>query len=957
MAFGDYTGHYAYSSLHPVKAFIDRPALHHRIRQQLDPGSNQDGRDGTSMLAVWGLGGAGKTQLVLDYLHRHRPDYKATFWIEAGRKELIERDFVCIYQLLFGLRTTAGQEVIKADEAVAGVKSWLSSRTSDRCLLVIDGADTVDDEEDDEYIDLMHYVPESRLLDVIVTTRSATAKDMTALDGVEVGEMEEEQAVDLFYALSTLKDRGQPTNDEITLIVEELGLFALAVTLAGTYVAQTPRLLDDIKQYLPEYRERRRKLLSQKPKRLVHQYGESVLTTWEASFKAVQRQCAEACRLLTLLAFLGFDDIFLELFDPKTLNQDSSSGSWKPLISSDVSLDKYKIEECFRVLQTYSLVQRKENQASYSMHKLVHAWGYERLESDQQREYSIAGLQLVQEAMTGCGKGPQAKLRLVSHIMANFSIIAKQGWPEDGAKTVLNQLGWSAGFVSTLGRWVEAYAIKEYICRKWRDLLGDEHFDTITAINDLAITLRDQGQLEKAVAMQEEVLEKTKRILGDEHPGTIAAMSNLATTLGDQGQLEKAAAIHEEVVEKTKRILGDEHPDTIAAMSNLAHTLRDQGQLEKAAAMQEEVLEKRKRILGDEHPDTIAAMSNLAHTLRDQGQLEKAAAMQEEVVEKTKRILGDEHPATIIVMNNLASMLKGQGQLEKAAAMQEEVVEKRKRILGDEHPDTITAMNNLASMLKGQGQLEKASAMQEEVVEKSRRILGDEHPATIIVMNNLASILRDQGQLEKAAAMQEEVVKKRKRILGDEHPDTITAMNNLASMLKGQGQLEKAAAMQEEVVEKSKRILGDEHPDTIAGMNNLASMLKGQGQLEKAAAMQEEVVEKSKRILGDEHPDTIVVMNNLASMLRDQGQLEKAAAIHEEVVEKTKRILGDKHPTTIAAINNLAVTLSDQGQLEKAAAMQEEVVKKRKQILGDEHPATIAAMNNLANTLGDQGQL
>ena len=159
------------------------------------------------MLAVWGLRGAGKTQLVLDYLHRHRSDYKATFLVEAGRNELIEHDFVYMYQLLSGLRTIAGQVVVKVDDAVAGVKSWLSSRASGWWLLVFDGADTIDDAEEDEYIDLPHYVPELGLLDVIVTTRSTTAKDVAALDGVEVGEMEEDQVIDLFYALSTLKDR------------------------------------------------------------------------------------------------------------------------------------------------------------------------------------------------------------------------------------------------------------------------------------------------------------------------------------------------------------------------------------------------------------------------------------------------------------------------------------------------------------------------------------------------------------------------------------------------------------------------------------------------------------------------------------------------------------------------------------------------------------------------------
>ena len=133
---------------------MERPALCDRIREQLDRASSHD--QGTRTLAVWGLGGAGKTQLVLDYLCRHRAEYKTTFWIEAGRKESVERDFVYMYQLLFGIQMTAGHEMIKASDAVLGVKSWFSSRRDDRWLLVLDGADAVDDETDEEYINLRH---------------------------------------------------------------------------------------------------------------------------------------------------------------------------------------------------------------------------------------------------------------------------------------------------------------------------------------------------------------------------------------------------------------------------------------------------------------------------------------------------------------------------------------------------------------------------------------------------------------------------------------------------------------------------------------------------------------------------------------------------------------------------------------------------------------------------------
>ena len=579
------------------------------------------------MLAVWGLGGAGKTQLVLNYLRQHQNDYKATFWIEAGRKESIERDFVYLYQLLFGVQMTTSQEVIRADDAVAGVKSWLSSKSSDRWLLVLDGVDVVDDEKDDEYVDVMHYVPESRLLDVIVTTRSRTAKDMTALDGVEVSEMEEDQAVSLFYALSKLKDRNQSTQEEVRLIVKELGCFALAITLAGTYVVETPRLYSDIKEYLPEYRDRRRELLSQKPTRLVHQYGESVLTTWEASFTAIRRKCAEACQLLTMLAFINFDDIFFGIFNPGLLDHDGSDTSWRSLISSNGSFGKYDVEKCFRALQIYSIVQWKEDRGSYSMHKLVHAWANERLEADQRRDYSLASLQLLEEAIARCKEEPQAKLRLVSHIMANLSMISRQGWLVKHAKTILDQLAQSANFMFGMGRWVETRAIDEFIYREWRIHFGEEHPGTIRAMRNLAYTISRQGKLEEAVVMQKEVLGKIRRILGEEHLDTISAINGLACTLRRRGQLEEAAAMQREVLEKRRQILGEEHPNTITAINNLAVTLSKQKKLEEAAAMQKEALEKCRRILGEEHPNTITTINNLAHTLSKQGKLEEAAAM------------------------------------------------------------------------------------------------------------------------------------------------------------------------------------------------------------------------------------------------------------------------------------------------------------------------------------------
>jgi hypothetical protein len=80
----DIAGHFAYpyAALEPVEAFVPRRPLHNQIHAQLA----HNAADSNT-----------RTQLVLDYVRQHRNNYKATFWIEAGRKESPERDCGRLY--------------------------------------------------------------------------------------------------------------------------------------------------------------------------------------------------------------------------------------------------------------------------------------------------------------------------------------------------------------------------------------------------------------------------------------------------------------------------------------------------------------------------------------------------------------------------------------------------------------------------------------------------------------------------------------------------------------------------------------------------------------------------------------------------------------------------------------------------------------------------------------------
>ena len=212
------------------------------------------------ILVVWGLGGVGKSQLVLNYIREYRRDYTAVFWIEAGSKESIQRDYLQIYRLLYGRPLGVGQEMVKVEDAVPAVKQWFHSHEG-RWLIVLDSVDTIDNDQDTSYINLEYFLPDAPGVYIVITSRSSTAKEMITLDAVEVVDMEPPEAIELFQRCAKIKEEDKDIITEVARIVEELGYLALAITLAGSYVSVTPRLSSDIRRYLPEYQQRRKELL------------------------------------------------------------------------------------------------------------------------------------------------------------------------------------------------------------------------------------------------------------------------------------------------------------------------------------------------------------------------------------------------------------------------------------------------------------------------------------------------------------------------------------------------------------------------------------------------------------------------------------------------------------------------------------------------------------------------
>jgi hypothetical protein len=138
------------------------------------------GRDSRSIAVLHGLGGIGKTQLVITYTHRHKKRYTAIFWIDASSDDSILLSFNSMARQIRrqhpSTAVLAGIDLEGSPaRVVEAVISWLSLSNNTRWLLIYDNYDKpkVLSHNDPEGVDLPRYIPQCDHGSILITTRSA----------------------------------------------------------------------------------------------------------------------------------------------------------------------------------------------------------------------------------------------------------------------------------------------------------------------------------------------------------------------------------------------------------------------------------------------------------------------------------------------------------------------------------------------------------------------------------------------------------------------------------------------------------------------------------------------------------------------------------------------------------------------------------------------------------------
>jgi nucleoside phosphorylase len=129
--------------------FVGRDQILQKIHEEITSHRFQ-GSD-CIQFPVYGMGGIGKTQTILEYAYRYRENFSSIFWVNANTYESAVASYFTIAQKI-GLVNTRDRDTGNtmsgedAGRSVYTVKEWLVKRENNNWLLLFDNWDNLEDE-------------------------------------------------------------------------------------------------------------------------------------------------------------------------------------------------------------------------------------------------------------------------------------------------------------------------------------------------------------------------------------------------------------------------------------------------------------------------------------------------------------------------------------------------------------------------------------------------------------------------------------------------------------------------------------------------------------------------------------------------------------------------------------------------------------------------------------------
>ncbi len=773
-----------------------------------------------------GMGGSGKTTVALAVARRARARGVVVWWISSATADALETG---LRQLLRRLGATDDELRREWTESGPDLLWRRLEAFSRRWLLVIDNADDTRllSPAGETIVGQRGWIRpmRSRRGMVMVTSREGDAATWAAVGGRgswsamhHIGMLSKQDSA------RVLLDRsGEDAGDfaEAARLGERLGGLALALRLAGAYLADTNRLplpgaVTTFAAYRQTLDEGRLTAVFDADQTDAAAHG-VISRTWELSLDLLgQRDLDQARPLLRLLA------MFADAPIPYSFVLRSEILARSPMLAG---VGVARLRGLLHGLAGLSLIDIGTAGADghlpiLRLHPLIRDTCRHHLDAaGESAPYLGLAVQLLAHAAgAGSPDDPQAWpswAALTPHVLTCFHSTRERDTDADTGRCATEVTIDVARYLAGSGQYRAARDVYRDLVPAATRAWGETHMSTLTVRANLALWTGYAGDAVTARGQFTALADTLDSTLGVDHPTTLSVRANLADWTGHSGDGNRACAQFADLVSRYERIFGADHPDTLAVRANLAWWTGVAGHAGRARAQFADLLPLRREVLGADHPATLTASANLALWTGAAGDVATAFDHFSALLPTFVRVFGPEHPSTLSVRANLARWTGNAGDAPRALELYQELHPLVERVLGPTHPATLVLRANIALWTGAAGDPAGARRLFGELLPDRQRVSGPDHPSTLVVRANLAYWTIESGQ-QVPTGDRADLLATCRRVLGDDHPTTVVLQARFGQHDgSGHEAPPMPALVYNALIPIVERITGAEHPRTM----------------------------------------------------------------------------------------------------------------------------------------------
>lgn len=883
-----------------VSHFVDRPAILTGISERLVTCSSE------KIVVLLGMGGAGKTQLALDFCRQAEDNlgFTAVIWINASSPASVMQSYKAIAKRMGKGQQNDAKKMSKyqqddadSEEVISLVQDIFRDRKQPWLFVF----DNYDEPKAFQTHRVTHYIPSGKEGRILFTSRHAHSARLG--HKINVSDMTENESLKLLLQRPPLDDQELLHGKEIAAT---LGHLALALDQAGSYIRERNLRLRD---FISHYRRRKEFILKAIPeeweyRRIVNDEEKEtnlrIFTTWELSFEQISgndEEKEQKDHFLSLASFFDVKAISERYFQPYF---DVESPKWMTIFSSEGEWDSDKMGDVLAEFHKLSLLQLPEHAVDeqlFSIHPVVRDWIQIRKSRDVRQQFAqefITTLDIYLSEFDHDDLSFETNQETLLHVDSCVEhdkelLSGTSKWSlEDRQHTV----GLFVDLYRHQARHEEAEKLLERALNYEENNLGATHPDTLDTMADLARTYRRQSRYDEAEKLYKRLAANQGKSLGVMHLDTLKTMKELAFIFGMQGRCDKAESLLKQILSHEKR-LGVTHLDILGIMKDLATVFEGHSRYDEAKTLFEQDLNDPNKKFGTTHSDTLESIMKLAHIYQDQDRYEEAKLFFTQIISSQKEKVEVAYLEKLHTIKSLGQTYQTQGRYEEAERHFEQVRNGQQETLGATHLTTLLTVGGLAGIYQAQGRYEKAETLFKQVLDSQKEGWEVTHPATMITIRNLADLYHEQRRYEEAETSYKQVLSGYEEKLGATHPDTLNTVRNLATIKGKQGQYDEAEALYKQVLNGQKKKLGAAHPDTLKTIKILGLMYVAQSRNEEAEPLFKKLSSRQKEMLGATHSDTLESIEMLAYIYREQGRHDEAEKLEQGHHGEAKELDGN----------------------------------------------------------------